>query len=155
MIKMSTNVNEMNYELVDERKILFDYDEVNKIEVALGEDLDHFSVKAMLTYILNSELKHDVICDFYIPGLLSSETPQTPRTPQTPSTLETPPTADVYDIAARVIYNFQPISIYSNDLMFNDLLIQNCVEVVNINIDQLPDDIFQRYLKLKEFVFSD
>ena len=85
--------------------------------------------------ILNSELKHDVICDYYIAGVGGK--------------------VDLYDIAARVIYNFQNVSIYSNDLMFNDILIQNVVEVINIDVDQLPDDLYQRYLKLKEYVFYD
>ena len=43
---MSENEFEMNYELIDERKILFDFDEVNMLEVAPNEDLNHFSVKA-------------------------------------------------------------------------------------------------------------
>ena len=60
---------EMNYELVDERKISFNYDEVNKVEIAQNEDLNHFSIKAILTYILN-ELNHDVICDYYMLVLL-------------------------------------------------------------------------------------
>ena len=130
VLKMS---QEMNYKLVDERKISFDFDQVNKIEIGSNEDLNHFSIKAILTFILN-ELNHDVICDYFIAGVGK---------------------VDLYDIATRTIYNFQNISIYSNDLMFNDVLIQNVVEVVNIDVDQLPDDIFQRYLKLREYIFFD
>jgi len=70
LIKLSENDFEMNYELVDERKILYDYDNINKIEVGLNENLDHFCCKAILMYILN-EINHDVICDFNLPTHLT------------------------------------------------------------------------------------
>ena len=35
------------------------------------------------------------------------------------------------------------------------ILIQNVVEVINIDLNDLPDDLFQRYSKLKEYVFYD
>ena len=130
---MTSNLNEMNYELIDERKIVFDYDGINKIEVGQNEDLNRFCCKAILIYILN-ELNHDVICDYFISGVGK---------------------VDLYDITSRVIYNFQNVGLYSIDLTYNDILIQNCVEVVNIPVDDLPSDLFQRYLKLKEYVYSD
>ena len=61
-------MNEMNYELIDERKILYDYEDINKLEVGLNEDLNRFCCKAILTYILN-ELNHDIIVDYYIAGI--------------------------------------------------------------------------------------
>jgi len=37
----------------------------------------------------------------------------------------------------------------------NEKYIQNGVEVIVVDINELPDDIFQRYLKLREFVIPD
>jgi hypothetical protein len=71
--------------------------------------------------------------------------------------LSTTQTLDLYDLSSRTAYQFQDPHNPINELqqIKNDILLKNDVEVIIIHLEDLPDNIFQRYLKLKEYIFSD
>jgi hypothetical protein len=80
-------------------------------------------------YIL-AEMNHDVICDYHIIGAGD---------------------VDIFDFSTRTAYQLEDASsINEQKLIKNDILLQNFVDVIIIHLEDLPDDIFQRYLKLRE-----
>ena len=125
-------MNEMNYELENMSENLFNHTDINKLELADNENLNHFSAKLILYYIL-SELNHDVICDYHINGVGN---------------------ADLYDLSTRTIYAIDRLDYEEYQKNIDVLYPDSEVGVISINAEELPDDIFQRYLKLREYVIS-
>jgi hypothetical protein len=115
--------------------MLYHNENLNKLIIAEKENLNHFSCKALMFYLL-SELNHDLICDYNIIEIGNF---------------------DLYDLSTRTVYQFQDPHNPINELqqIKNDILLKNDVEVIIIHLEDLPDNIFQRYLKLKEYIFSD
>ena len=132
---MSYNEYEMNYVLDEMKAIIYDHEKINKLVIVENEKLNHFICKATLFYVLR-ELDHDMIPDFHVIGVGS---------------------LDLYDLSARTIYMFDtdPNKLKEYQKQIDELYGDSEVEVIAINMEELPDDIFQRYLKLKEYVFSD
>ena len=61
---MSYNLKyELDYEQLNENLFLYNRDDLNILTIAEKEDLNHFSCKTLLFYIL-SDLNHNMICDF-------------------------------------------------------------------------------------------
>ena len=125
-------MNEMNYELENMNAVLFNRVDINKLVLAENENLNNFISKSILFYMLY-ELNHDVICDCHIIGIGN---------------------VDLFDQSARVVYIFKPHRLNEYQNKIDELYEYSEIEVIAINIEELPDDIFQRYLKLREYVFS-
>jgi hypothetical protein len=137
---MSYNLYDLDYELADKnaldfsrKAILFDRSDLNKLVIAGTEKLNHFSAKAILYYIL-SEMDHDVVSECQIVGVGR---------------------IDIYDVTVRVIYEFESSHSMNKRRKENEIYKQTGVEIIVIYVKDLPDDIFQRYLKLKEYVIPD
>ena len=137
---MSFNLYDLNYELADKnaldfskKAILFERSDLNKLVIAGVEKLNHFISKAIMFYLL-SELNHDVVSECQIVGVGR---------------------LDLYDISTKTIYEFESSHSINKRRRENDIYKQTGVEVIIINIKQLPDDIFQRYLKLREYIIPD
>ena len=84
-------------------------------------------------YIL-SEMNHDVITECNVTGVGR---------------------LDLYDLTTKVIYEFETSGGKYWQNKINDIYKQTDVEVIVIDVQELPDDIYQRYMKLKEFVIPD
>jgi len=137
---MSFNLYDLNCELADKnaldfsrKAILFNRNDLNKLVIAGTEKLNHFITKSITFYIL-SELNHDIVSECTIVGVGR---------------------LDLFDISTQTIYEFESSSSINKRRKENEIYAQTGVEVIIINIKELPDDIFQRYLKLKEFVVPD
>ena len=137
---MSFRLYDLDYELDDknanyfERKaILFNKSDLNKLVIAGVEKLCHFISKAIMFYIL-SELNHDVTTECNIIGVGR---------------------LDLYDLTTKTVYEFETSGCKSVQHRVNDIYKQTGVEVIVIDVQDLPDDIYQRYMKLKEFVIPD
>ena len=131
VIKMYCNLYMQKLELDEMNVNLYDHADLNKLIIADNENLNHFVSKSILHYIL-SELNHDVISDYHIIAIGN---------------------VDLYDITTRTIYQFESSNFMTNKhLTENDILNQHEVEVIIIFLEDLPDDIFQRYMKLREYI---
>jgi len=137
---MSYNLYDLDYELADKnaldfsrKAILFDRNDLNKLVIAGREKLNHFITKSIMYYIL-SELNHDLVTESTIVGVGR---------------------LDLFDISTQTIYEFESSSSINKRRKENEIYAQTGVEVIIINIKELPDDIFQRYMKLKEYVIPD
>ena len=137
---MSFDLYDLNYELADKnaldftkKAILFDRSDVNKLVIAGTEKLNHYFSKALMFFIL-SELNHDIVSECQIVGVGR---------------------IDIYDVTVRVIYEFESSHSMNKRRKENEIYKQTGVEVIVIYVKDLPDDIFQRYLKLKEYVIPD
>ncbi len=115
------------------KAILFETSDINKLVHHLNEKLNHFSAKAIMFMILR-DLKHDVLSEVEIVGV---------------------GVCDLFDISVKVIYEFETTACKSVQRRVNEIYQQSGVEVIVIDIKELPDDIFQRYMKLKEYVIPD
>ena len=115
------------------KAILYDKSNINKLVHDHKEKLNHFSAKAIFFYVL-SELGHDITTECQIIGVGR---------------------IDLFDITARVIYEFETSGCKSVQRRVNEIYKQTGVEIIVIDVKELPDDIFQRYLKLREFVIPD
>ena len=115
------------------KAILYERSDINKLVHHHKEKLNHFSAKAIMFMILR-DLKHDVASEVEIVGV---------------------GICDLLDITTNVIYEFETTGCKSVQRRVNDIYKQTGVEVIVINVKELPDDIFQCYLKLKEFVIPD
>ena len=125
-------MNEMNYMLENKSALLYNHTDINRLVLAEHENLSNFITKSILYYIL-SELNHDLSCDYHIIGIGNF---------------------DLMDLSARVAYIFEPHRLNEYQNQIDELYKNSEIEVIGINIEELPDDIFQRYLKLREYVFS-
>ena len=108
------------------KAILYNRNDINKLVIAGVEKLNHFITKSIMYFIL-TELDHDVVTECNIVGVGR---------------------IDLYDVSARVIYEFESSHSINKRRRENEIYRQSGVEVIIINIKELPDDIFQRYLKL-------
>ena len=115
------------------KAILFDKTDLNKLVITGNEKLNHFISKAIMFFIL-SELSHNVVTECNIVGVGR---------------------LDLYDLTTQVIYEFETTGCKSVQERVNDIYKQTGVEIIVIDVKELPDDIFQRYMKLKEFVIPD
>ena len=106
---------------------------MNKLVIAGREKLNHFITKSIFYYIL-SELGHDIVTECQIVGVGR---------------------VDLYDLTVKVIYEFETNHSPKYRREANEKYLQTGVEVIVIDINELPDDIFQRYLKLREYVIPD
>jgi hypothetical protein len=128
-------MNEMNYELENMNAILFNHADINKLILAENEDLNNFVSKSILYYIL-SDLNHDIVTDYHIVGIGN---------------------VDLYDLSTRTIYAINSIDrldIVECQKNIDELYPDSEVGVIAINTEDLPSDIFQRYIKLREYVIS-
>jgi len=115
------------------KAILFDESDINKLIHDPKEKLNHFSAKA-LTFMILRDLKHDVVSEVEIVGV---------------------GVCDLFDITAKVIYEFETTGCKKKQNRVNQIYKQTRIEIIIIDVRELPDDIFQRYLKLKEYVIPD
>ena len=137
---MSYNLYDLDYELADKnaldfskKAILYNRNDLNKLVIAGNEKLNHFITKSIMYYIL-SELNHDLVTESTIVGVGR---------------------LDLFDITTQTIYEFESSSSINKRRKEDEIYAQTGVEVIIINIKELPDDIFQRYMKLKEYVIPD
>ena len=137
---MSYSLYDLNYELADKnaldfsrKAILYNRNDINKLVIAGVEKLNHFITKSILYFILN-ELGHDVVTECNIIGVGR---------------------VDLYDLTTQTIYEFETHRSPKYRKEANEKYLQTGVEVIVININELPNDIFQRYMKLKEYVIPD
>ena len=140
MICLSLDLYNLNRSIDDEdavkfsrKAILYDKSDVNKLVHDFREKLNHFCAKAILFMILR-ELKHDVVSEVEIVGIGFS---------------------DLFDISSNVLYEFETSGGKGYQKKSNKIYKQTGVEVIVINVKDLPDDLFQRYLKLREYVVPD
>ena len=115
------------------KAILFDRSDINKLVHHLKEKLNHFSAKAIMFMILR-DLKHDVVSEAEIVGV---------------------GVCDLFDISTKVIYEFETTGCKKRQRRVNEIYKQTGIEIIVIDVRKLPDDIFQRYLKLKEYIIPD
>ena len=137
---MSFDLYDLNYELDDKnardfnrKAILYNRNNMNKLVIVGIERLNHFSAKAIFFFILN-ELGHDVTTEVEIVGVGRG---------------------DLFDITTNVLYEFETTGCKRTQQRVNEIYRQTGVEVIVIDVKDLPDDIFQRYMKLKEYVIPD
>jgi hypothetical protein len=137
---MSYNLYDRDFELDDNnalnfnrKAILFDRIDINKLVIAGREKLNHFITKSIMFYIL-SELNHYIVTECNIVGVGR---------------------IDLYDITTSTIYEFESSTSINKRRKENEIYEQTGFEVIIILIKDLPDDIFQRYLKLGEYVIVD
>ena len=137
---MSFNLYDLDYKLDDKnatdfsrKAFLYDRNDLNKLVIAGNEKLNHFISKAIMFYILN-ELDHDVVAECNIVGVGR---------------------LDLFDVTTRVIYEFETTGCKSVQQKVNDIYKQTGIEVIVIDVKDLPEDIFQRYLRLREYVIPD
>ena len=116
------------------KAILFEDFDINKLKRDnKKEKLNHFITKSVMFFILR-ELKHNVVTEVEIVGV---------------------GTGDLLDIDAKVLYEFETTGTKNVQRKVNEIYKQTGIEVIVINVKEVPDDIFQRYLKLKEYVIPD
>ena len=115
------------------KAILYQQNELNKLVIAGIEKLNHFISKAIMFYII-SELDHDIVSECNIIGVGR---------------------IDLFDITTNTIYEFETTGCKTVQKRVNDIYKQTGVEVIVIDVQELPDDIFQRYLRLREYVIPD
>jgi len=104
---MSCNLYKQKYELDDLKVNIYDRADLNKVVLSNTENLNHFSSKAILFYILR-EMEHDVISEYHIVGVGR---------------------VDIYDLTTRTIYQFQILKLLNDQLIQNDILQQKEVDV--------------------------
>ena len=115
------------------KAILFEECDINRLVIAGTEKLNHFISKAIMFYILR-EMNHDVVTECTIVGVGR---------------------LDIYDITTKAIYEFEASSSINKRRKENEIYAQSGVEVIIVDVRKLPDDIFQRYMKLKEYAIPD
>jgi len=137
---MSYDMYDLNYELNDKnaldfsrKAILYDRNDLNKLVIDGTEKLNHFIAKAIMYYVL-SELDHDITTECTLVGVGR---------------------LDLFDITTNTVYEFETTGCKSVQRRVNEIYLQTGVEVIVIDVKELPDDIFQRYIKLREYVIPD
>jgi len=137
---MSLDLYSLNRSIDDEdaikysrKAILYEKSDVNKLVHDFREKLNHFSAKAILFMILR-DLKHEVITEveFVDVGF-----------------------GDLYDITVNVLYEFETTGCKKKQKKVNQIYKQTGIEIIVIDVKDLPDDLFQRYLKLREYIIPD
>ena len=115
------------------KAIFYEDSDINKLVYDFKEKLNHFSAKAIMFMILR-EMKHDIVTEVEIVNVGFG---------------------DLYDISANVLYEFETTGSKKVQKRVNEIYKQTNMEIIVIDVKDLPDDIFQRYLKLKEYVIPD
>ena len=115
------------------KAIYYEASDVNKLVYDFKEKLNHFSAKAILFMILR-ELKHNVVTEVEIVNV---------------------GVGDLYDISANVLYEFETTGSKKVQKRVNEIYKQTNMEIIVIDVKELPDDFYQRYIKLKEYVVPD
>ena len=115
------------------KAILYEDSDINKLVHDHKEKLSHFCAKALMFFVLR-ELKHDVVSEVEIVNV---------------------GICDLYDISTKVIYEFETTGSKKAQRRVNEIYKHSGNEVIVIDVKALPDDIFQRYLKLREYVVPD
>lgn len=59
---------------------------------------------------------------------------------------------DLFDRSVNVIYEFETTACKKVQRRVNEIYKQTGVEVIVIDVKDLPNDLFQRYLKLREYI---
>jgi len=115
------------------KAILYTESDINKLVYDHKEKLSHFCAKALMFFALR-ELKHNVVSEVEVVNV---------------------GICDLYDISTKVIYEFETTGSKKAQQRVNEIYKYTGNEVIVIDVKELPDDIFQRYLKLKEFIVPD
>ena len=115
------------------KAIYYKASDVNKLVYDFREKLNHFSAKSIMFMILR-ELKHDIVTEVEIVNVGFG---------------------DLYDISTNVLYEFETTGSKKVQKRVNEMYKRTNMEIIVIDVKELPDDIFQRYLKLKEYVIPD
>ena len=63
--------------------------------------------------------------------------------------------SDLFVITANVLYEFETTGSKNKQKRVNEIYKQTNMEIIVIDVKELPDDLYQRYLKLKEYVVPD
>ena len=137
---MSLDLYSLNRSIDDEnaiefsrKAVLFVRSDVNKLVRDHKEKLNHFCAKALMFYILR-ELKHEVASEVEIVDV---------------------GVCDLYDITTNVIYEFETTGSKKVQKRVNEIYKQTKMEIIVIDVKELLDDFYQRYIKLKEYVVPD
>ena len=137
---MSLDLYNLNRSIDDEnaiefsrKAVLFVKSDVNKLVHDHKEKLNHFCAKALMFYILR-ELKHEVASEVEIVNV---------------------GVCDLYDITTNVIYEFETTGSKKVQKRVNEIYKQTNMEIIVIDVKELSDDFYQRYLKLKEYIVPD
>ena len=133
MYDIDRGIDDENALEFNQKAILYEDCDVNKLIHDHKEKLNHFSAKAILFMILR-DMKHNVLSEVEIVSVGVS---------------------DIFDITTNTIYEFETTGCKTVQKRVNEIYKQTGVEVIVIDVQELPDDIFQRYLKLKEYVIPD
>ena len=115
------------------KAILYEEFDINKLVYDHKEKLSHFCAKALMFFVLR-ELRHDVATEVEVVNV---------------------GVCDLYDISTKVIYEFETTGSKKVQRRVNKIYKHTGNEIIVIDVKELPDDIFQRYLKLKEYVIPD
>jgi hypothetical protein len=126
---MSCNRYNLNYSLETLNDSIYNHLDLNRLTLAENEKLNEFINKSILFYILN-ELNHDVVSDFNINGLGDVE---------------------IYDFSARTAYIFELHRLNEYKMDIDELNNEHDVDVIGIDSESLPEDVHQRYMKLREY----
>jgi hypothetical protein len=115
------------------KAILYEESDINKLVHDHKEKLSHFCAKAIMFFVLR-ELRHDVATEVEVVNV---------------------GVCDLYDISTKVIYEFETTGSKKVQRKVNEIYKHTGNEIIVIDVKELPDDIFQRYLKLKGYVIPD
>ena len=115
------------------KAILYEESDINKLVHDFREKLNHFCAKAILFMVLR-DLKHDVTSEVKIVNVGRG---------------------DLFDITTQVLYEFETTGSKKVQQRVNEIYKQTGIEVIVIDVRELSGDIFQRYLKLREYVIPD
>ena len=85
-------------------------------------------------FMILRDMKHDIVSEIEIVGVGF---------------------CDLFDISSQVIYEFETSHCKKVQKRVNEIYRQTGIEIIVIDVKDLPDNIFQRYLKLREFVIPD
>ena len=130
LYSLNRSINDEDAITFSRKAILYDRSDVNKLVHDFREKLNHFCAKAILFMILR-DLKHDVTSEVEIVNV---------------------GVCDLFDISVNVIYEFETTACKKVQRRVNEIYKQTGVEVIVIDVKDLPNDLFQRYLKLREYI---
>ena len=110
------------------KAIVYDSCDIGKLSICSNETLQHFLAKSILVYEL-LRLKHMVVCEAKLQGIGSM---------------------DVYDITSKVNYEIETEKSLANSLRFKEKYRQIGVDLVIIQIHNLPSD----FVSMRDHIIS-